>query len=500
MALADYFGRAALAAAQILQGFDEAAFRATLGKVRVGLTFGGDATKSSEGRALLDLTVRLVSRLYPTLVINPSDDSHSHAQGLSNLARAINPNIEFGTDPTIEIAVGMQGRPTAPVVIYAGSNGWESMVGTHGSRPVAETTNPFGAGAAACIACANVFRCVFLGEEAQLDERAVFSAFRGPGSPLPIPDGLDVGEAVLFGSGATGMAALWAFGAASITGVLHLVDHQTLDLGNLQRYVLATRAEVGRTKVDVVSDYFSGRPLRINGHAQQHGPFLAANGYRWDRALLALDSARDRRAVQASLPKWITNCWTQPGDLGVSTHSRFGSGGACVACLYLPEDKGRNEDQIVADALGVPERLMEVRVLLHNGAGVPESLLEAVAAKLDVPIENLQPFSGRPIRDLYVEGICGGQVLPLAQANGAPVEVHVPLAHQSALAGVLLAAEFVADVLAPDAVPATRITRVNLQRALPGELTQPALASDRGLCICQDDDYRAAYARKYASP
>jgi hypothetical protein len=38
--------------------------------------------------------------------------------------------------------------------------------------------------------------------------------------------------------------------------------------------------------------------------------------------LAGVDSARDRRAVQAALPGWAMNAWTQPGDLGALRRQR----------------------------------------------------------------------------------------------------------------------------------------------------------------------------------
>jgi hypothetical protein len=39
-----------------------------------------------------------------------------------------------------------------------------------------------------------------------------------------------------------------------------------------------------------------------------------------------------------------------------------------------------NEDTIIAEAFGVPDRLMQIRVLLHRDQGVPRDLLEAMAS------------------------------------------------------------------------------------------------------------------------
>jgi hypothetical protein len=79
-------------------------------------------------------------------------------------------------------------------------------------------------------------------------------------------------------------------------------------------------------------------------------------------------SRRDRIAAQASLPRIAFNSWTQPGDLGVSVHPRFGDDGACIRCLYTGDGPVQNEDELVAQALHVPERQMEIWALLATGA------------------------------------------------------------------------------------------------------------------------------------
>jgi hypothetical protein len=72
----------------------------------------------------------------------------------------------------------------------------------------------------------------------------------------------------------------------------------------------------------------------------------------------------------------------------------------------------------------------------------------------------------------------------------------VPLAHQSALAGVLLAAAVVRHALGGAAQ--SRITQVDLLKPLPVELTRPADKHPSGSCICQDQDYQQVYVAKYA--
>jgi len=211
--------------------------------------------------------------------------------------------------------------------------------------------------------------------------------------------------------------------------------------------------------------------------------------------LLALDSARDRRAAQSSLPKWVANAWTQPGDLGVSTHDFVN--GACVSCLYLPDQVSRNDDEIISDALGIPDRVMEVRTLLARGEGTPRALLEAISSARNVDLDRLLAFEGRPVRSLYTEGFCGGAVISLDQIGAPRADVHVPLAHQSALAGVLLAAAAVRHALG--GAEGSKIMQLDVLKRLPTELTRPAAKSERQICICQDTDYQAAFNVKYSA-
>src|SRR6266568_2225988 len=497
MAIADYYSRSALAASQVLSGVDEERIRSVLCGASVGLAIGSDAARCNEGLTLLDLVVRLVARLYPTLVIRGEVDAQEACDKAMSLARAINPNVEFASNPTVEIAIGSDlpacgGWPR----IFAGSNNWNAFVGTKHSQTLGNSDNPFGAGAAACIAAANVFRLVFLTHQALLDEDAFFSVLEN--EPRKSGDGalpVTLDEIVLVGAGAIGNAAAWALSRLPMKGVLHVVDHQTVDLGNLQRYVMAERFDETGKKVVVLARYFVGG-IQAKQHAIKFEDFVVSEGYLWARMMLALDSSRDRRAAQASLPQWIANAWTQPGDLGVSSHDFLN--GACVTCLYLPDHGVENEDAIIASALGVPNQLMQIRTLLHNGQGVPRELLDVISAAHNIPIERLLPFEGRGVRHLYTEGFCGGAVIPLGELGTPRQEVHVPLAHQSALSGLLLAAAAVRQALGLNGL-GTQVTRINVMRTLGSDLTQPAAKDPRGICICQDADYRDVYKSKYAS-
>jgi hypothetical protein len=172
--------------------------------------------------------------------------------------------------------------------------------------------------------------------------------------------------------------------------------------------------------------------------------------------------------------------------------------GACLNCLYLPAGEVPSEDKLVASALGLagPNEELLIRQLLWANAPPPVDMLERVANSLGIPRDLLDPYASRPLRELYVEGVCGGAVLPLSRAGVPAQEIHVPLAHQSALAGVLLAGRLIAEAIGLGA-KSTAVTRVDVLRPISDYLTQPAQKDLRGICICQDEIYREAYDLKY---
>ena len=498
MALADFFARDAVAISQVLQGFETDAFTEELEGVRVAIAFGEEAATSRDGRELLDLSVRLAARLYPSLTFATVPTADRLADELMVLARSINPQIQTSTtgEANVCLSIGVEAPAADVPTVHAGCDGWLARVGTTGPYKTSDLGNPFGAGFAACLAAANLFRFLFLHDgERSLDADVEFpSDF----ASLPNLSGSTLtGPLVLVGVGAIGNSAAWALARTPLIGQVHLIDPEVVELSNLQRYVLCTRDDEGGIKVDVVEKEFVG-PLQALPHRGTWASFLKASGYRWERVLVALDSAHDRRAVQGSLPRWIANAWTQQGDLGVSSHSFLGQG-ACLACLYLPTQKSKNEDEVIAEGLKIPELRDRVRFLLGSGEAIDETLCDAVATAWGTPAKTLEPYVGRPIRELWVEGVCGGAVIPLGKAGPAPRELHVPLAFQAALAGILLAAETVHDVLTVGAQRKTLLRRVDVLRRLGDCSLQPALKAGTGRCICEDPDFVATYRTKYGS-
>ena len=508
MAVVNFFDKAALGAAHVLQGFDRPSFLARLDTSPVGVAFDAVAATSSEGRVALELVVNLLSRLYPRLILAPDGDVATALAGeLRDLAHMINPAIDIGEDlsgASVVVAVGTTPIAGDAPIVYIGSDGWIARLSPQGPVGSGTSDNSFGAAAAACFGAANIFRVLFAQQlpHGGVDEPFSLSLLdlrpnaTDPASPSW--SAIDLGESFLVGCGAIGNAAVWALARASgLTGTLHLIDHEPVELSNLQRYVLTGQDDIGQDKVAVAAAALAATRLEARPFPGRWGEFLRGQSdWTLDRVAVAVDNAPDRQAIQAALPRWVVNAWTQPGDLGISRHDFLNR--ACLTCLYMPDGPGKNEDEMVAEAIGLSDALMEVRQLLATAGPVESPLLERIADALGVPIEPLLRFEGAPLRAFYAGAICGGLVLALGgRGNGAVPQEAVPMAFQSALAGILLASELVAHAGGLRASPSPTTTKIDLLRPLGQHLSMPTAKSPTGRCICQDEAYITRYRAKY---
>lgn len=506
MGLAPFFERARQGAAQVLRDMDDGTFERRLGEVVVALVFDTQAATSVEGLAALDMAARLIARLYPRVRVVPLDGDRALRDELVALMRSINPHLDVVADGSGEQVAVVAGRTRyeAGTTIYMGSDRWIARVSSSGPVGCGSGAVPFGAGAAACLAVANVFRTVFADRlpTGGVDDDATLSLLNfetgAAAANADLPVGSDMGLVHLVGVGAIGNAFVWALSRLrGLSGVLHAIDPETIELSNLQRYVLPAMADVDASKVGLAGGVMADCGVETHCFATDWSGYVAGIGHhRFATVAVALDTARDRVEVQSSLPRRLVNAWTQAGDLGISRHG-FEGPEACLACLYLPDGPRRNEDEIVTGELGLPEaRKLDVRAMLHFGGPVGEAFASEIAAALGIDPAKLMPFAGLPLRAFRQKAICGNVILRAPDGGGADVEV--PMAFQSAMAGVMLAAEVVAETTGIRAArPATRSV-IDLMRRLPGRIGSAMLKRTGPVrCMCQDADHVEAYRSKY---
>jgi len=460
--------------------------------VSVTISYGDDASDTHEGRVALEMTVNILARLLPAIAIwAEGAGATKYAEQLGIIARAINPGIGLigGTDPAqITIHVGLGGPASANTTIYIGSDGWRALLSGTAPRGCGSSEMPFGAAAAACIGCANVFRSIFRDElpDGALDAAVDLSLANYDRRAPALAPSFDLGENFLAGVGAIGNGLVWTLARTKgVKGTLHLIDGELADLGNLQRYVLTNSSSEGVRKVDLAAEALKESELKAVPHFQTWGAYLAERGnHELERVVVALDTASHRIAVQGSLPRRLINAWTQQHNLGISRHNAFLEQ-PCLACLYLPDGLVSDEDDMVAAALNMSDNLMAVRMLLHSGAPLPADFINDTERRSNLPAGTLAVFVGQPLRVFYTKAVCGGLIL-----NSPGNVADVPMPFQSALAGVMLAAEMIHG---GNGMPAT--TSINLLRPIPEHLSFPRLKHPR--CFCADPVFARRYSEKW---
>ncbi len=510
MALPEYFDRNAQAAAALIQGFDATALASLLEKEVIGIVVDAGVEKSPEARCAVDLTLRLLSRLYPALAISGTPGvSPTYLASLSALALAINPKIDLSSKQTSTTKLLVFGNTAVKVPAraknhawYVGSDNWVARLSRLAPVGSGISTNPLGAGAAACVAAANVFRAVFVSElgDATLDSELSFSLLTmrqatGKQDNLALGQ-VQLEDVHLVGAGAIGNGALWALSRMPCQGSFHIVDHEKVSDSNLQRYVMLTAADRDAEKATLAGSWFSAEGLTVTAHVSNWAAHIATiPEYKVSTVLSAVDTANARIQIQASLPHTIYNAWTQRGEAGVSRHHFLGKM-ACLACLYLPRTTGTNEDVLVLRALRLPEdepTRQEVRRRLQKQEPTDRAFLESIALAANLPIDKLLSFENRPLRDLYVEGVCGGRVMEFHQA-ALQVKAEVPMGFQSALAGILLAAE-----LARPTPLLHTITQIDLLGTFPEQPGRAQAKTELPPCLCLDEDFIDIFREKYST-
>jgi hypothetical protein len=459
----------------------------TLATTTIGLQVGDAMDENAWWIA--ELSVNLIARLYSRVAI--SADSELLPR-LREIALSINPGIEF-----IDRAPGSTticvGNARSEDALYPSASGWVARV-RHESPATSGPPNPYAACASATLACAELFRRVFLSARPEPDVAVSLLDYK---CATGIDSGVrphDVGNVWFVGLGAVGNAGLWALGRdKNCSGNIRLIDHEDLTLLNLQRYVLATLADVGKAKTEVGRAALADSPLKFELSKTTVEEFAEINGPEIDTICVSVDNIASRRAAQGLLPRLVVNGWTGDRALGASWH-RLNNGSACLACLYHPRGQGPSATEQAAKALGLSNE--RAAMLWVSRQPLSEDDLQAAARSLGIGVSQLSLWRGKPLGELYTDVVCGAVALDM---NGIGRVETVPLAHQSALAGILMIAELVKRTdrdLSALSQNEPLVSWDDILRAVPSIWAKPR--SPEPGCICGDADYLAAYEEKWA--
>ena len=486
MALAPFFERIYGAVGGHLSVSRES-LTGSLEAVRVGVRCGPRCGRNDVWIA--ELATNLIARLYPRICIS---GAASHAAKLKRLALRINPKIEFEADSPgfTSICIGSAQLADA---IFPTSRGWVARLDHAPAQPSGQE-NPYGAGAAAALACSELFRRVFLKTGPERDfGLSLLDLGSKTGSERPL-NSSNLGNVVFAGVGAIGNAALWALSRDThLRGHLWLVDGESLTLLNLQRYVLGTVADVSRSKVRLAKMALRRTRLAIEECQTSLERFAELrNGIDVPTICISVDNVETRRVAQALLPRLIVNGWTGDRALGASWHV-LSRDAACLACLYQPRGQGPSATEQAARALGLSFERATLLWVTHQP--MTDEDLNTIAQHLGVGVTTLEPWRAKSMGDLYTDVVCGAVALDVMGVGRVET---IPLAHQSALAGILMAAELVKRTnpkLAALSQTEPLISWDDVLRPPPTIWTKPR-PREKG-CICGDQDYQAVFRRKW---
>jgi hypothetical protein len=442
-----------------------------------------------------ELLVNQLARLYPSICLF---GSAANVADMRELASSINPKVALAEDPSaatvsVSTSVGSgAGYPTAT------ARGWTARFSARSSGSVDPDPNPFACGAAAAFAAGALFRRILLVDDgATSEETSVdilsFSSEARCGPSLLEEKALDLGRVGIAGVGAVGNAALWALGRCpQLTGLAYVVEPETVELSNMQRYVLALDADEGVEKTVLAQRALGKTGLTLELKRARLEELQLPREL--DTILVTIDNKEGRRVAQSLLPRLIVNGWTSDSGLGVSWHD-FAPDTACLACLYQPTGPSPSQTEIVAEALGLDA--VRAALLWVTPERVGRGDVEVIARKLGANVSELRGWVGKPLQALYSNLVCGSAALGIGLRGRIEV---VPLAHQSVLAGVLAGAELVkrSDPRLRAASPLQNLIAWHDVTRPPPSLWLQHRASELG-CICRDDDYRAVYDNKWGA-
>lgn len=498
--LAPFFDKAALGVMQSARGLSYDGLTHRLSQVHVGLRVSRRATSSPSGRAAAELTANLLARLYPTISIHGPLDIRDE---LWTLVHGINPAVKRASgSPDVEIVVG-NAPSTASSVYGIAAARWSTWLTVgHGATDKVWDSDPniLGGAFAACAAVSAVFRHVFSDLGMSIEDRSRELSLLNYSDPIadnPSWEPVQIPTTHIIGLGAVGNAAVWAMQRLPLTGTIHLVDPESVTLGNLQRYVLTSMPNIGRLKVDLAAEGFSQFNLSAISHDVSLKEYLDADLQdSLHSVLVAVDSAETRIHVQASLPREIFNGWTDADGIGVSSHRYFGAEEPCLACLYRTRKPKESDLHLLAQNVGLP--LEETLSLLVPGNGLNLDQLKRIEQHHGVESGALAGWEGAGVASFREEVICGGVLAKLTDQASTQEDTMVPLAHQSAMAGIALATEYLKNVagLTPPGYPTS--LRCKVSRPLPDAFLYPQRRNEGDACFCTDEDYIEVWRRRWA--
>lgn len=245
---------------------------------------------------------------------------------------------------------------------------------------------------------------------------------------------VDLEKTYLAGSGAIGNAFLYALKEFKIKGELVITDPDHISDGNLNRCVWFDKSMIGRNKaetmVNLAQPYFPNLKLYAHSGFLNTVPERNSDDKWLKRLVVAVDSRRARRGLQAEIPGEVFDASTTNIEETVfHFHKRPLNGSACLECIYHIDPIEDAHEQHIAESLGISAT--DVKDLYIN----QETAQKIIEKYPELTKEQLLGLS----YDTLFKELCGKGKL---QIEGEQ-QIFAPFGFVSILAGTILAIETV---------------------------------------------------------
>lgn len=328
---------------------------------KVSITASKELLKVPNGQHMALMSANLLSRFcsnislcippdIETAIDFPMATEYYLWSSLEKLCKAVNPSINIGPKPRSDekcdasIIIG-SGKVGTGAKISVNSHGWIAYINTEGGdfSWVSPNQNPIGAQLAACIGVAELFKALFSNESINIPPSGsfIFSAFdygfkENAMLNPPLPSSIPIETVHLISAGAINSATAYALRSIpGMSGKLIIIDPQTLEVSNLNRYLLATADDVilNRLKVDVLKQFISGpfKAVTFPGDYRQYR--TCAQTLPLDLTVVGVDRDESRWDVQKDFPRVVLCGGTELSLVQTSRHDDF-LNKACVGCLW----------------------------------------------------------------------------------------------------------------------------------------------------------------------
>lgn len=345
-----------------------------------------DELQTLNGQTMLFSALNLIGRFcrnidvlcdesIDTIHISPKFYRRKVASTIVSMLESIDPCGNFSIvekpraryDAVLAIGTPPQVNPDVSI----DSNGWiayisKAKINLSLNR---KKQNPIGAGAAACFGAGEIFKYLLdLKDENHYIKKVPFSTFDYSMNHAhflnpDIPENKRLGNVQMVGVGAIGSAVVFFLCMSPIGGSLTLIDHENIDISNLNRYMIATVEDVDRPKIEVATEYLSHHQINIASYQCKYDNYVKEKGAgNFDVVLPLVDNNEARHQVQMNMPLLTLYGTTGGWAFTIGWHKALEYD--CLICRY-PTAKSLEEPCGIAT---VPERTEKGSIEEHAAA------------------------------------------------------------------------------------------------------------------------------------